>query len=96
MGKALKSYADWRLQESLREYDFYFKKYKRLLMSLFEWKNLPNGISSRFIEDKLFYNGLVIYFKSKNLGWDVVAQCAPIGQNDYEEPTGYHAYSVNR
>jgi hypothetical protein len=65
-------------------------------MSLFEWKNLPNGISSRFIEDKLFYNGLVIYFKSKNLGWDVVAQCAPIGQNDYEEPTGYHAYSVNK
>lgn len=96
MGKALKSYADWRLQESLREYDFYFRKYQRLLMSMFEWTNLPDNISSRFIEDKLFFNGLVIFFKSKKLGFYVVSQATPIGLNDYEEPTGYHAYGINK
>jgi hypothetical protein len=96
MGKALKSFADWRLQENLREYNFYFKKYKRLLMSMFEWQNLPDKISSRFIEDKLFYNGLLIFFKSKELGFYVVAQATPVGLNDYEEPTGYHAYGVNK
>jgi hypothetical protein len=95
LGKALKNFADWRLQESLIEYNFYFKKYKRLLMSLFEWKNLPDGISARFIEDKLFNNGLLIFFKSNNLGFYVVAQATTLGLNDYEEPTGYRAYGVN-
>lgn len=96
MGKALKSFAQWRLNENMREYNFYFKKYKRLLMSMFEWKNLPDGISSRFIEDKLFYNGLLIFYKSKQLGFYVVAQATPIGLNDYEEPTGYRAFGVNK
>lgn len=96
MGRALKTFAQWRLQENMREYNFYFKKYQRLIMSMFEWDNLPDGISSRFIEDKLFYNGLLIFYKSKQLGFYVVAQATPIGLNDYEEPTGYRAYGVNK
>lgn len=96
MGKTLKTFAQWRLQENMREYSFYFKKYKRLIMSMFEWDNLPDGISSRFIEDKLFYNGLLIFYKSKQLGFYVVAQATPIGLNDYEEPTGYRAFGVNK
>jgi vacuolar-type H+-ATPase subunit F/Vma7 len=96
MGKALKSFAQWRVQENLREYNFYFKKYQRLLMSMFQWDNLPDGISSRFIENKLFYNGLLIFYKSKQLGFYVVAQATPLGLNDYEEPTGYRAYGVNK
>lgn len=93
MGKAQKSFAEWRLQENLREYNFYFKLYKRLLLSLFEWKNLPDGISSRFIEDKLFTNGLLIFFDSA-VG-KVVTQATPIGLNGYEEPAGYRAYSLD-
>lgn len=96
MGKALKNYADWRLQESIKEYNFYFKKYQRLLQSLFTWSNLPNKISSRFIENKLFFNGLLIFYKSKKLGFYVIAQASPVGLNDYEEPTAYRAYGVNR
>ena len=95
MGRALKSFAEWRLNENLREYDFYFKKYKRLITSMFKWENLPDGISSRFIEDKLFYNGELIFFKSK-YGFYVVSQCTEIGLNDYEEPVGYRAYGVNK
>jgi hypothetical protein len=96
MGKALRSFAQWRVQENMREYNFYFKKYQRLLMSMFEWNNLPDGISSRFIENKLFYKGLLIFYKSKQLGFYVVAQATPLGLNDYEEPTGYRAYGVNK
>jgi hypothetical protein len=96
VGKALKSFAEWRLNENLTEYNFYFKKYKRLIMSMFQWDNLPDGISSRFIEDKLFYNGLLIFYKSPELGFYVIAQATPIGLNDYEEPTGYRAYGVNK
>jgi hypothetical protein len=95
MGKAMRSYAEWRLSENMMEYNFYFKKFKRLLMAMFKWNNLPDNISSRFIEDKLFYNGLLIFFKSKTLGFHVVTQATPIGLNAYEEPTGYRAYAVN-
>lgn len=94
MGKRLKSFADWRLQENLREYDFYFKKYQNLIMNLFKWENLPDGISARYIEEKLFYSGSVIFFKSK-LGFYVVSKATPIGNNHYEEPIGYNAYGVD-
>jgi len=96
MGNALKNFAQWRLEESMREYTFYFKKYKRLLMSMFTWTNLPDGISSRFIEDKLFYNGIVVFYKSKEMGFFVVSQCSAYGLNDYEEPTGYNTNGVNK
>lgn len=90
MGKKLKSYAEWRLEENMREYTFYERKFKRLLLSMFDWKNLPDGISERFIEEKLYYDGLVIFFKSKKLGFYMVGKAVPMGYNDYEEPTAYH------
>lgn len=95
MGKALQSFADWRVQENLIEYNFYYKKFQRLLMSMFTWCKLPDGISSRFIEDKLFSNGMLIFFKSE-MGFYVVAQATPIGLNDYEEPIGYNAWGINK
>lgn len=96
MGKAMRNYAEYRLQENLREYNFYFKNYKRLLTSMFKWEGLPDNISQRFIENKLFYNGIVIMFKSKSLGFYVVSQATPIGINEYEEPSGFRAYSTGR
>lgn len=95
MGKASQSFADWRLNESLAEYNFYFKKFERLLTSLFKWNNLPKGISQRFIEQKLFTNGLLIFYKSPKLGFYVITQATPIGLNAYEEPTAYKSITVN-
>ena len=95
MGKSAQSFATWRVQESLIEYNFYYKKFQRLLMTMFTWENLPDGISSRFIEDKLFNNGMLIFFKSQ-MGFYVIAQATPIGLNDYEEPIGYNAWGINK
>jgi hypothetical protein len=95
MGKAAQSFADWRLRENLIEYDFYFKKFERLLRSLFKWNNLPKGVSQRFIEDKLFHNGLLIFYKSPKLGFYVITIATPIGFNAYEEPTAYKSITVN-
>lgn len=98
MGKKLKSYADWRLQENLFEYNFYTEKFKRLLMTMFKWENLPDGIVERYIEESLYNNGLVIFFKSNSgitKGSYVVTRATPIGFNIYNEPTGYRAYSDN-
>lgn len=95
MGRMAQSFADWRLRENLIEYDFYFKKFERLLTSLFKWKNLPDGISQRFIEQKLFHNGTLIFYKSPKLGFYVITLATPIGFNAYEEPTAYKSITVN-
>lgn len=95
MGKGLKSFADWRLRENLREYDYYFNKYRQLLMSMFVWEGLPDGISARFIEEKLFDLGQVIFFKSSESGFYVVTCATPLGLNNYGEPTAYRAYSID-
>ena len=95
MGKGLKSFADWRLRENLREYDYYFNKYRQLLLSMFVWEGLPDGISARFIEEKLFDLGQVIFFKSKEMGFYVVSCATQIGFNCYGEPTSYRAYSID-
>lgn len=94
MGKTLKSFAEWRRQENLYEYNFYAEQLELYCLSMFKWK-LPNNISDRFLEKNLFYNGFVIFFKSKDFGY-VVANATAIGLNDYEEPIAYHAKGVNK
>lgn len=96
MGKTLKSYADYRLQENLYEYDFYKTQLELYCLSMFKWTGLPETISTRFLERSLFYNGYVIFFKSKDLDCFVVANATAIGLNDYEEPTAYRARGVNK
>jgi hypothetical protein len=96
MGKTLKTYADYRLQENLYEYDFYKTQLELYCLSMFKWSGLPETISPRFLERSLFYNGYVIFFKSKDLDCFVVANATAIGLNDYEEPTAYRARGVNK
>lgn len=96
MGKTLISFAEWRRQENLYEYDFYRSQLELYCMSMFKWNNLPDGISPRFLERSLFYNGFVIFMKSKKIGGYVIGNGAPIGNNDYEEPVGYHVKGVNK
>ena len=93
MGKALKSFAKQRLEENMINYNFFFNQFYRKIVNMFEWKNLPHGISERFIEDKLFYNGHLIFYRDN--GIFKVAQNSRIGLNLYEEPTGFRAFSVS-
>ena len=96
MGKTLKSYSDWRLQENLYEYDFYKSQLELYCLSMFKWEGLPDGISPRFLERSLFYNGYVIFFKSNLLDCYVVGNATAVGLNDYEEPTSYRVRGVNK
>ena len=96
MGKTLKTYADYRIQENLYEYDFYKTQLELYCLSMFKWTGLPDSISARFIERSLFYNGFVIFFKSKELDCFVVSNATPIGINDYEEPIAFRARGINK
>lgn len=91
MGKKYKNWADWRTQENMYQYNFYFKRFKRLLLSMFRWDNLPDGITSRFIEENLFYNGCVVFYKSK-LGIIRASNFNILRENTYNEPSIVKTY----
>lgn len=92
MGKAMKSYADYRLRKNNQDYLYYFKKYKRLVTNMFKWEGLPKG-SERFIEQVMFSNGKAVLFKNK-MGFLQIAKVSNIGLNDYNEATQFQIDSM--
>lgn len=49
-------------------YQQYINRLTELAISMFEWKNLPDTIDSRYIELRLFMNGSVVYFNDDVIG----------------------------
>ena len=43
----------------------YYRRLKELALSMFEWKNLPESVDSRFLEDSLFRDGFCAFFKDE-------------------------------
>lgn len=86
MGKMLNNFAKERRKENMLEYNFYFKRIKRMILSMFKWEGLPKGITSQFIEKILFENGFIIFYKSKG-GFLKVSRASAHGLNIYDEPT---------
>lgn len=70
-----------------RVYSDYFYRLMLIARSLFEWKNLPNGIDEKWIERYLFTEGNCLFFDDPNLGYMVtkIADSGPV--NVYDEPT---------
>ena len=75
-----------------------------LAMSVFEWKNLPEGIDPRMLELWLLTNGVVVFFKDDSLkdkgniapeGYAVLPCTMDGDWNMYNYPTSVEAYSVS-
>lgn len=76
-------------------YTDYYYRLSLLARSVFEWENLPNGISERWIERFLFNNGSCVFFKDKELGL-MVAKASQVGTlNYYDEPTQIQPIATN-
>lgn len=54
----LKNGASWQ---------FYLDRLMELSVSMFEWKNVPDSIDTRFLEMVLFTNGSAVFFKDDDL-----------------------------
>ena len=64
----------------------YYYRLSLLARSVFEWKNLPNGMDEKWIERFLFDHGKCVFFRDKMRGF-MVAQCTEDGAlNNYMEP----------
>lgn len=71
----------------------YYQRLLELSISMFEWKNLPPTIDSRYIELMLFEKGSVVYFDDEAIG-NLCLDCISQGQFDvYGYPKKRRAYS---
>lgn len=87
-------------EESLAMNDYTYMQYAYRLMelsiSMFEWKNLPEGIDERFLEMVLFTDGQAVFFKDDELGDYLALQCLINGKlNVYRIPINRRAFAVN-
>lgn len=73
----------------------YFNRLMALSMSMFEWKNMPKSVDTRFLELCLFGDGFCVFFKDEVLGF-LTLRCAIGGHlNVYQIPTMRRAYASN-
>lgn len=68
MGRRNKTYFDESLAMNQYTYLQYLSILKQIAVSMFEWKNLPDSVDGRYIEQSLFTNGNAIYFNDEVIG----------------------------
>ena len=59
MGRRKRTNFSDSLQMNVQNYAFYKERLTELALSMFEWKNLPDTIDSRFLELTLFSDCLL-------------------------------------
>lgn len=73
----------------------YYNRLMELSISMFEWKNLPYTIDSRFLELILFSDGMAVFFKDDILGYLALRTTIGGHLNVYQIPTERMAYASN-
>lgn len=87
MGKTLRNYTDYLIAQSMADWSFYTKMYKRMLVAMVKWSGLPESISGRYIELTLYERGQIAIYREKG-GFLVAAPIVRVtGRNDNDEPT---------
>lgn len=76
-------------------YNQYYNRLMELSISMFEWKNLPATIDSRFLELTLFSDGMCVFFKDDILGYLALKTTIGGRLNVYQIPTDRTAYASN-
>lgn len=73
-----------------------YNRFLNLALNRFSWDNLPNGITSRKIEEMLIKNGQVMFTKDEELGVYICLKCNGTGIFDmYNEPLKYQLFGSN-
>lgn len=78
-----------------RTFTDYYYRLMLIARSVFEWKNLPNGIDEKWIERYLFSEGRCVFYKDDTLGFMVASMTEGSPVNNYNEPTEIKPYAIN-
>ena len=76
-------------------FSYYYYKLMLIARSLFRWKNLPNNMDERWIENYLFRSGKCIFYKDPNLGFMVAGLAEQGSINCYGDPTSVYPVAEN-
>lgn len=76
-------------------FQYYYNRLTELAISMFEWKNLPESVDTRFLELTLFSDGMCVFFRDEVMG--ELALQTMIGGNlsVYRIPKIRRAYATN-
>lgn len=95
MGKRRTSQFDQSLRSNSMAYNLYYLRLMELSISMFEWKNMPETVDTRYLELMLFQDGQVVFFEDEALG-KLTLQVAGNGKYDiYGIPRKRRAYGNN-
>lgn len=72
----------------------YLERLKKIAISLFEWKNLPESMDARFLELALYYTGQAAMLEGEGGVLINTKACTAGDINIYELPTSINCYSV--
>ena len=78
-----------------RTYIQFYNRLMELAISMFEWKNLPDTVDSRFLELALFGEGMAVFFKDEVLGYLGLRTMIGGKLNVYQIPTTRRAFAAN-
>ena len=71
----------------------YLDRFKKIATSIFEWKNLPESMDSRYLELSLYYTGVAALLWTKEYGF-LNLKCSPSDKlNIYGIPVKYQCWS---
>lgn len=76
-------------------YQHYYETLMELSTAMFEWKNMPKSIDTRFLELVLFSKGSAVFFKDEVLGYLALPVALGGKLNVYNIPTSRRAYASN-
>lgn len=76
-------------------FSYYYYKLMLIARSLFKWKNLPNNMDERWIENYLFRSGKCIFYKDPNMGFMVAGLAQEGSINCYGDPTSVYPVAEN-
>ena len=93
--KAINSQFEDAMLLNTQTYVDYLERMKKIALSMFEWVNLPESMSSRFLEMCLYYKGQAALLYDKTFGY-INTQAADSGYiNIYGLPTVINCYSYS-
>ena len=73
----------------------YYNRLTELSISMFEWKNLPDTVDPRFLEQTLFSDGQAVFFYDEDIGYLALQNILGGKLNVYRVPIERRAYAVN-
>lgn len=93
--KAINSHFEDAMLINSQTYIDYLERMKKIVLSMFEWVNLPDSMNSRYLEMCLYYKGQAALLYDDNYGF-INTQAADSGYiNIYGLPTLLNCYSYS-